>query len=169
MGRVFKFHNDVDTDQIIASQYLLLPNIEEMKVYTFESIDKDFAKKVKEGDIVVAGENFGCGSSREHAPLAIKACGISCVIAASFARIFYRNAINIGLPIIESPQAANGILHGDKLEIDWKTGVIRNLTQNSTYQIGVFPEFIQDIINDGGLLASIKASLQLQENTHPTN
>ena len=102
MGRVFKFHNDVDTDQIIASQYLLLPNIEEMKVYTFESIDKDFAKKVKEGDIVVAGENFGCGSSREQAPSVLKALGVKAVVAKSFARIFYRNSINIGLPVIIS-------------------------------------------------------------------
>ena len=102
MGRVFKFHNDVDTDQIIASQYLLLPNIEEMKVYTFESIDKDFAKKVKEGDIVVAGENFGCGSSREQAPSVLKALGVKAVVAKSFARIFYRNSIKIGLPVINS-------------------------------------------------------------------
>ncbi|EEQ62164.1 putative 3-isopropylmalate dehydratase, small subunit [Clostridiales bacterium 1_7_47FAA] len=169
MGNVFKYGNSVDTDVILPARYLALFQPNELAAHCMEDIDPLFSRTVHPGDVIVAGENFGCGSSREHAPLAIKACGISCVIAASFARIFYRNAINIGLPIIESPQAANGILHGDKLEIDWKTGVIRNLTQNSTYQIGVFPEFIQDIINDGGLLASIKASLQLQENTHPTN
>ena len=120
MGRVFKFHNDVDTDQIIASQYLLLPNIEEMKVYTFESIDKDFAKKVKEGDIVVAGENFGCGSSREQAPGVLKALGVKAVIAKSFARIFYRNAINIGLPAIvckDLPDAAKTYMTKWKTEL----------------------------------------------------
>ena len=117
MGRVFKFHNDVDTDQIIASQYLLLPNIEEMKVYTFESIDKDFAKKVKEGDIVVAGENFGCGSSREQAPEIIKALGISCVIAKSFARIFFRNSINNGLLLIEQPDLHDDIKEGDTITV----------------------------------------------------
>ena len=104
-GKIFKFHNDLDTDQIIASQYLLLPNLEEMKSHAFESLDPDFAQKVKPGDFVVGGENFGCGSSREHAPIAIKASGISCVIAETFARIFYRNSINIGLPIMECPEA----------------------------------------------------------------
>ena len=117
MGRVFKFHNDVDTDQIIASQYLLLPNIEEMKVYTFESIDKDFAKKVKEGDIVVAGENFGCGSSREQAPEIIKALGIQCVIAKSFARIFFRNSINNGLLLIEQPDLYDDMKEGDTIDV----------------------------------------------------
>ena len=158
MGRVFKFHNDVDTDQIIASQYLLLPNIEEMKVYTFESIDKDFAKKVKEGDIVVAGENFGCGSSREQAPSVLKALGIQAVVAKSFARIFYRNAINIGLAILECEAASNGIDDGDQVEIDFDTGVITNVTKNETYQAEPFPDFIKDMIQKGGLMASIKAA-----------
>ena len=152
MSRVFKFHNDVDTDQIIASQYLLLPNIEEMKVYAFESIDPDFSKKVQEGDIVVAGENFGCGSSREHAPLAIKCAGVSCVIAETFARIFYRNAINIGMPIIECPEAAKAIEAGDEVEIDFDSGVITNKTKNQTYQGQAFPPFMQKIIAAGGLV-----------------
>ena len=152
MGRVFKFHNDVDTDQIIASQYLLLPNIEEMKVYTFESIDKDFAKKVKEGDIVVAGENFGCGSSREQAPEIIKALGIQCVIAKSFARIFYRNAINIGLPIIECPEAAKGIEAGDEVEVDFDNGMIYNRTKGTEFKGQPFPEFMQKLIAAGGLV-----------------
>ena len=152
MGRVFKFHNDVDTDQIIASQYLLLPNIEEMKVYTFESIDKDFAKKVKEGDIVVAGENFGCGSSREQAPSVLKALGVKAVVAKSFARIFYRNAINIGLPIIECPEAANGIEAGDEVEVDFDSGKIYNRTKGTEFQGQPFPEFMQKLIAAGGLV-----------------
>ncbi len=126
MGRVFKFHNDVDTDQIIASQYLLLPNIEEIrKVYTFESIDKDFAKKVKEGDIVVAGENFGCGSSREQAPSVLKALGVKAVIAKSFARIFYRNSINIGLPVIISKDLYNKVEDGADIDINLSEGWIK--------------------------------------------
>lgn len=152
MGRVFRFHNDVDTDQIIASQYLLLPNIEEMKVYTFESIDKDFAKKVEPGDIVVAGENFGCGSSREHAPISIKAAGVSCVIAETFARIFYRNAINIGLPIIECPDAAKEIEAGDEVEVNFDTGVITDKTKGTSYQGQAFPPFMQKIIDCEGLV-----------------
>ena len=152
MGRVFKFHNDVDTDQIIASQYLLLPNIEEMKVYTFESIDKDFAKKVKEGDIVVAGENFGCGSSREQAPSVLKALGVKAVVAKSFARIFYRNAINIGLPIIECPEAAKGIEAGDEVEVDFDNGMIYNRTKGTEFKGQPFPEFMQKLIAAGGLV-----------------
>ena len=123
-GTIFKFHNDLDTDQIIASQYLLLPNLDEMKGHAFESLDPDFSKKVKPGDFVVGGENFGCGSSREHAPIAIKAAGVSCVIAETFARIFYRNSINIGLPIIECPEAAKGIDAGDDVEVDFDSGMI---------------------------------------------
>ena len=151
-GTIFKFHNDLDTDQIIASQYLLLPNLDEMKGHAFESLDPDFSKKVKPGDFVVGGENFGCGSSREHAPIAIKAAGVSCVIAETFARIFYRNAINIGLPIIECPAAAKGIEAGDEVEVDFDTGVITNVTKGTTFQGQPFPEFMQKIIKAEGLV-----------------
>lgn len=164
MGNVFRYGNSVDTDVILPARYLALYKPDELAEHCMEDIDPLFSGTVRPGDVIVAGENFGCGSSREHAPLAIKACGVSCVIASSFARIFYRNAINIGLPIIESPQAADAISHGDRLEIDWQNGVILNLTQSSTYQIGIFPEFIQDIINKGGLLASIKAGIRIQDN-----
>lgn len=157
MGRVFKFHNDVDTDQIIASQYLLLPNIEEMKQYTFESIDREFAQKVKEGDIVVAGENFGCGSSREQAPSVLKALGVKAVIAKSFARIFYRNAINIGLPIIECPEAAKAIEAGDEVEVDFDSGMIYDKTKGTEYKGQAFPEFMQKIIKAEGLVNYINA------------
>ena len=153
MGRVFKFHNDVDTDQIIASQYLLLPNIEEMKVYTFESIDKDFAKKVKEGDIVVAGENFGCGSSREHAPLCLKTAGVSCVIAETFARIFYRNAINIGLPVIVCKELPDEVKTGDTMELRMSDGTAE--ANGKTYSCTKLPEYMQNILNQGGLIASL--------------
>ena len=153
MGRVFKFHNDVDTDQIIASQYLLLPNIEEMKVYTFESIDKDFAKKVKEGDIVVAGENFGCGSSREQAPEIIKALGIQCVIAKSFARIFYRNAINIGLPAIVCKDLPDEVKTGDQMELHMLEGTAE--ANGKVYSCTKLPEYMQNILNQGGLIASL--------------
>ena len=151
-GTIFKFYNDLDTDQIIASQYLLLPNLEEMKAHTFESQDPDFAKKVKPGDYVVAGENFGCGSSREHAPIAIKAAGISCVIAETFARIFFRNAINIGLPIIECPEAAREIKAEDEVEINFDTGVIHDITTGKEYKGQPFPEFMQKIIKAEGLI-----------------
>lgn len=154
-GTIFKFYNDLDTDQIIASQYLLLPNLEEMKAHTFESQDPDFTKKVKPGDYVVAGENFGCGSSREHAPIAIKASGISCVIASTFARIFYRNSINIGLPILECDEAAKEIKEGDVVSVNFDTGVITDETTGKTYQAEPFPEFIQNIIKKGGLIKSI--------------
>ena len=154
-GTIFKFHNDLDTDQIIASQYLLLPNLDEMKGHAFESLDPDFAKKVKSGDFVVGGENFGCGSSREHAPIAIKASGISCVIAKTFARIFYRNSINIGLPILECDEAAKEIKEGDVVSVNFDTGVITDETTGKTYQAEPFPEFIQNIIKKGGLIKSI--------------
>ena len=154
-GKIFKFHNDLDTDQIIASQYLLLPNLDEMKGHAFESLDPDFAKKVKSGDFVVGGENFGCGSSREHAPIAIKASGISCVIASTFARIFYRNSINIGLPILECDEAAKEIKEGDVVSVNFDTGVITDETTGKTYQAEPFPEFIQNIIKKGGLIKSI--------------
>ena len=152
MGRIFKFDKDVDTDQIIASQYLLFPTIDEMKSHTFESLDSDFASAVKPGDFVVADDNFGCGSSREHAPIAIKAAGVSCVIAETFARIFYRNAINIGLPIIECPEAAKGIEEGDQVEVDFDSGMIYNKTKGTEYKGQAFPEFMQKIISSGGLI-----------------
>ena len=155
MGKIFKFHTDVDTDQIIASQYLLFPTIDEMKAHTFESLDPTFAERVKPGDYVVAAENFGCGSSREHAPIAIKASGISCVIASTFARIFYRNSINIGLPILECDEAAKDIKEGDTVSVNFDTGVITNETTGKTYQAEPFPEFIQNIIKKGGLINSI--------------
>ena len=152
MGRIFKFGKDVDTDQIIASQYLLFPTIDEMKSHTFESLDSDFASAVKPGDFVVADDNFGCGSSREHAPIAIKAAGVSCVIAETFARIFYRNSINIGLPIIECPEAAKAINAGDDVAIDFDSGVITDKTTGQTFQGQAFPEFMQKIIKAEGLV-----------------
>lgn len=155
-GTIFKFHNDLDTDQIIASQYLLLPNLEEMKEHTFESLDPDFPQKVKPGDFVVGGENFGCGSSREHAPIAIKESGIALVIAKSFARIFYRNSINIGLAIVECPEAVDAISEGDTVEADLDNGVIRDVTNGKEFHVAPFPEFIQTIIANGGLIESIK-------------
>ena len=151
-GKIFKFHNDLDTDQIIASQYLLLPNLDEMKDHTFESLDPDFSKKVKPGDFVVGGENFGCGSSREQAPGVLKALGVQAVIAKSFARIFYRNAINIGLPIIECPEAAKGIEAGDEVEVDFDNGMIYNRTKGTEFKGQPFPEFMQKLIAAGGLV-----------------
>lgn len=156
MGKIFKFHTDVDTDQIIASQYLLFPTIDEMKAHTFESLDPSFAERVKPGDYVVAAENFGCGSSREQAPSVLKALGVKAVVAKSFARIFYRNAINIGLAILECPEASEKIDSGDEVAIDFDTGVITNLTKGETYQANPFPDFIKKIIQAGGLMADIK-------------
>ena len=156
-GKIFKFHNDLDTDQIIASQYLLLPNLDEMKGHAFESLDPDFAKKVKPGDFVVGGENFGCGSSREQAPGVLKALGVQAVIAKSFARIFFRNAINIGLPILECPSASTAIREGDTVSVNFDTGVITDETTGETFQAEPFPPFIQKIIRSGGLMASIQA------------
>ena len=156
-GTIFKFHNDLDTDQIIASQYLLLPTIDEMKDHTFESLDPDFPKKVKPGDYVVGGENFGCGSSREQAPSVLKALGVQAVVAKSFARIFYRNAINIGLPIIECPEASRKIQNGDEVEIDFNTGVIQDLTTGESFQGQAFPEFMQKIIAAQALINYINS------------
>lgn len=150
MGRVFKFENDVDTDQIIASQYLLLPNIEEMKVYAFESIDQEFSQKVSEGDLVVAGENFGCGSSREQAPSVLKALGVKAVIAKSFARIFYRNAINIGLPVIISKDLYEKVEDGDPIELDLSKGEIH--TEKGTLSCTKLPPYMQNILDHGGLI-----------------
>lgn len=155
-GRVFKYGDNVDTDVIIPARYLNSSDPKELATHCMEDIDKDFVNNVKAGDIMVANKNFGCGSSREHAPAAIKASGISCVIAKTFARIFYRNAINIGLPIIECEEAAEKIDNGDEVEIDFDSGVITNKTKNETYQGQSFPEFLINIINSNGLLNSLK-------------
>ena len=155
-GHVFKYPDNVDTDVIIPARYLNTPDANELALHCMEDIDTEFVKQVETGDIMVAGWNFGCGSSREHAPLVIKTCGTGCVIAKSFARIFYRNAINIGLPILECEQAAEEIQPGDEVSVDFDTGLIRNITTGKTYQAEPFPEFIQNIIKCGGLLASLK-------------
>lgn len=155
-GKVFKYGDNVDTDVIIPARYLNTSDDKELAAHCMEDIDKEFINKVEPGDIIVAQANFGCGSSREHAPIAIKAAGISCVIAASFARIFYRNAINIGLPILESPEAAAEIKSYDEVEVDFDTGVITDLTSGKKYQAQPFPPFIQEIIQKGGLIESIK-------------
>ena len=155
-GKVHKYGDNVDTDVIIPARYLNTPDMQELAQHCMEDIDVDFAKNVQKGDIMVATSNFGCGSSREHAPAAIKASGISCVIAKTFARIFYRNAINIGLPIIECEEAAEKIDNGDEVEIDFDSGVITNKTKNETYQGQSFPEFLINIINSNGLLNSLK-------------
>ena len=155
-GIVHRYQDNVDTDVIIPARYLNTQDAKELASHCMEDIDAEFAKRVKDGDIMVAGLNFGCGSSREHAPLAIKTAGISCVIAKTFARIFYRNAINIGLPILESEAASEAIEAGDEVQVDFNTGVITNITKNETYQAEPFPEFIQEIIKAGGLMKSIK-------------
>lgn len=151
-GKVFKYGSNVDTDVIIPARYLNTSDAKELASHCMEDIDKDFVNNVKDGDIMVAEDNFGCGSSREHAPLAIKTSGISLVIANSFARIFYRNSINIGLPILECPEAVKEIKAGDKVSCDLSTGVIKIENTGRTFQASPFPEFIQGIINDGGLL-----------------
>ena len=156
-GTVHKYGDHVDTDVIIPARYLASQNHQELASHCMEDIDKTFVTKVKDGDIMVAGVNFGCGSSREHAPIAIKASGISCVIAANFARIFYRNAINIGLAILECPAASAGIDDGNEVSVDFDTGVITNVTKGETYQAEPFPPFIKDMIAKGGLMASLKA------------
>ena len=155
-GTVHRYGDHVDTDVIIPARYLATQNPKELAAHCMEDIDKDFAGRVREGDILAAGVNFGCGSSREHAPIAIKASGISCVIAKNFARIFYRNAINIGLAILECPAASEGIRDGDEVAVDFDTGVITNITRNETYQAEPFPPFIKDMIDKGGLMASLK-------------
>ena len=154
-GRVFKYGNDVDTDVIIPARYLNTTSETELAGHCMEDIDPDFIKKVKAGDIIVAGDNFGCGSSHEHAPIAIKASGVSLVIANSFARIFYRNSINIGLPILECPEAVKGISAGDIVSCDLGEGIIKNETTGKTFTAEPFPPFIQEIIKDGGLLPHI--------------
>ncbi len=155
-GSVFKYGDNVDTDVIIPARYLNTADPKELSKHCMEDIDTEFVTKVQPGDIMVAGWNFGCGSSREHAPLVIKTCGTGCVIAKSFARIFYRNAINIGLPILECEAAAEEIQAGDAVSVDFDTGIISDLTTGKQYQAAPFPEFIQNIIKKGGLLASLK-------------
>ena len=155
-GSVHKYGSNVDTDVIIPARYLNIADAKELAAHAMEDIDAGFVQKVKAGDIMVAMDNFGCGSSREHAPLVIKENGIACVIAVTFARIFYRNAINIGLPIIECKAAAEEIADGDELEINFETGVIKNITQGKQYQAEPMPAFIQEIMDAGGLVQSIK-------------
>nr|WP_297174106.1 3-isopropylmalate dehydratase small subunit [uncultured Agathobaculum sp.] len=155
-GIVFKYGDNVDTDVIIPARYLNIADPKELATHAMEDIDAEFVSKMKPGDIVVATRNFGCGSSREHAPLVLKENGVSCVIASSFARIFYRNAINIGLPILECEAAANGIDDGDTVSVDFDTGVILNETKGESYQAAAFPPFIQRIIEAGGLLKSLR-------------
>lgn len=162
-GKVFKYPDNVDTDVIIPARYLNTPNASELALHCMEDIDTEFVKKVRPGDIMVAGWNFGCGSSREHAPLVIKTNKTGCVIAKSFARIFYRNAINIGLPILECEQAAEEINADDEVKVDFDTGVITDITTGKTYQAQPFPAFIQNIITGGGLLASIKKGAKSDE------
>ncbi len=154
-GKVFKYGDNVDTDVIIPARYLNTADAKELSLHCMEDIDTEFVKNVSEGDIMVAGWNFGCGSSREHAPLVIKTCGTGCVIAKSFARIFYRNAINIGLAILECKEAADEIKANDEVSVDFDTGIITNHTTGKTYKAQPFPEFIQNIIKKGGLLAAI--------------
>ncbi|MBR5422217.1 MAG: 3-isopropylmalate dehydratase small subunit [Lachnospiraceae bacterium] len=154
-GRVFKYGDNVDTDVIIPARYLNSSDPKELAQHCMEDIDKDFVNKVQEGDIIVADKNFGCGSSREHAPIAIKAAGVSCVIAETFARIFYRNSINIGLPILECPEAAAAIKAGDTVEVDFDSGVITDKTTGQSFKGQPFPPFMQEIIKAGGLINSI--------------
>ena len=156
-GPVFKYGDNIDTDVIIPARYLNTQSAAELASHCMEDIDKTFVTRVKAGDIMVGGENFGCGSSREHAPVAIKASGISCVIAKSFARIFYRNSINIGLPIMECPEAVDAINAGDTVSVDFDTGVITDETNGKVFHAEPFPPFIQEIISAGGLMKSIKA------------
>ena len=157
IGKVYKFGDNVDTDVIIPARYLNSSDPKELAQHCMEDIDAEFVHKVQKGDIIVANKNFGCGSSREHAPIAIKAAGVSCVIAETFARIFYRNAINIGLPIIECPEAVSGIKEGDEVEVDFDSGIITNKTTGASYKGQPFPEFMQKIIDCGGLVNYINA------------
>lgn len=158
-GKAHLFGADVDTDAIIPARYLVTSEAAELAKHVMEDADPEFPKKVAPGDVIVAQKNFGCGSSREHAPIAIKGAQVSCVIAKSFARIFYRNAFNMGLPIFESARAADSIAAGDSLEVDMNTGLIRNITKNETYQAAPIPPFMQQLIADGGLMASVKKKI----------
>ena len=155
--KLYMYGDNVDTDVIIPARYLNAPDEKSLASHCMEDIDAQFATTVEQGDMIIAGANFGCGSSREHAPLSIKACGVKCVIAKSFARIFYRNSINIGFPILECPEAVEGIEQGDELTVDFNTGVITDQTNGKTWQAEPFPEFVNGIIDHGGLLNSLKA------------
>ncbi|MBQ7724425.1 MAG: 3-isopropylmalate dehydratase small subunit [Lachnospiraceae bacterium] len=156
-GHVFKYGDNVDTDVIIPARYLAIQDKKELSQHAMEDIDKDFVKNIKPGDIIVAGKNFGCGSSREHAPIVIKESGVGCVIADTFARIFFRNAINIGLPILECPDAAEAINAGDEVEVDFDTGKITDVTTGKVFNAQPFPEFMQKIINSNGLVGYINS------------
>lgn len=158
-GIVFRYNDNVDTDVIIPARYLNTIDSAELASHCMEDIDATFVKRVKNGDIIVAGKNFGCGSSREHAPIAIQAAGVACVIAQNFARIFYRNAINIGLPIMECPEAYDGIAAGDTVSVDFDTGKVTNITNGKTFQAAPFPPFMKDLIAQGGLVNYVKSKL----------
>jgi len=160
-GKVWRFGNDIDTDLIIPARYLNTSEPKELALHCMEDADPTFASKVQPGDIIVAGKNFGCGSSREHAPIAIKAAGVSCVIAASFARIFFRNAINIGLPILESPEASSAIAEGHEVQVDLSNGQITDLTTGQTFQAVPFPPFMQELIQSGGLIEYVKKKMNM--------
>jgi 3-isopropylmalate/(R)-2-methylmalate dehydratase small subunit len=162
-GRVFKFSDNVNTDEIIPARYLNTTRADELARHCMEDIDKDFLKKMKKGDVIVAGKNFGCGSSREHAPISIKAAGISAVIAENFARIFYRNALNIGLPILESKEASRKITEGDLIEVDVAKGKIKNLSKKETYNATSFPPFMEELIAKGGLIPYLKDKLKTKK------
>ena len=159
-GKVYKYGDNVDTDVIIPARYLNAPSPDELAKHCMEDIDASFAGKVQPGDIIVGGANFGCGSSREHAPIAIRACGVRCVIAASFARIFYCNSINIGFPILECPEAAEAIQNGDEVSVDFDSGLIRDETTGAEFRATALPPFIGRIVEDGGLLPYLKARLE---------
>lgn len=159
-GKVIKYKDNIDTDVIIPARYLNTSDSNELAAHCMEDLDKDFIEKVNQGDVIVAGKNFGCGSSREHAPIAIKASGISCVIADTFARIFYRNSINIGLPIMECKEASDDIEDGDEISVDVNTGIITNITKNKTYIANPFPPFMQKIMNSEGLVNYIKERVE---------
>jgi 3-isopropylmalate dehydratase small subunit len=161
-GKVWKFGNDIDTDAIIPARYLNTSDPAELARHCMEDADKDFSKKVLKGDIIVAGKNFGCGSSREHAPVAIKAVGVACVIAKDFARIFYRNSFNIGLPILESEEASADIAQGDTVEVDVDNGVIKNITRNKQYKVKPIPPFMQELVEAGGLLKYAKTKFKIK-------
>jgi 3-isopropylmalate dehydratase small subunit len=158
-GKAHIFGDDIDTDAIIPARYLITSDPDELAKHVMEDADPDFPSKMQRGDLIVAQKNFGCGSSREHAPIAIKGAGISCVIARSFARIFYRNAFNMGLPIFESDEAADKISEGDKIEVDMDSGVIKNLTKNEAYRAAPIPPFMQELIRSGGLMESVKKKI----------
>ena len=162
-GNCIKYGDNVDTDVIIPARYLAIQDRSLLATHAMEDIDKDFHKKMKKGDILIAGKNFGCGSSREHAPQVLKDSGVSCIIAESFARIFFRNAINIGLAIVESPDAAKEIKEGDEVEEDFSAGIIRDISSGKSYDMAVFPPFLQDMIDKGGLIAFVNERLEKKE------